>query len=142
MLRKIILITILLVPVAIAATNGFMPMKGTITYSWGNSIITSEVKSFTVNPPLVLTLGVLTYVLYRNSMAFRVAPLMSFMYAFLTLWLVWSGAKGELYGVFYYAVIFALIGLVGSIIAYLIHSFFLKFLSKKKANQMNEKSIS
>jgi len=131
MLRKIILITILLAPVAIAVANGFEPMKGTITYSWGSSIITSEVKSFTVNPPLVLFLGVLTYVLYRNSLAFRVAPLMSFMYAFLTLWLVWSGAKGELYGVFYYAFMFAIIGLVGSIIAYLIHSFFLKLFSKK-----------
>jgi hypothetical protein len=45
------LIVIMLIPVALAIAAGFEPMKWTVTYSWGNSIITSEVKSFTVNPP-------------------------------------------------------------------------------------------
>lgn len=129
--RNIVLIVILLAPVAIAVVNGFEPMKGTITYSWGNSIITSEVKSFTVNPVLILVLGALVYGLYRNNLAFRAAPAISFLYTFLTLWLVWSGARGELYGVFYYSVMFAFIGLVGAVIAYLIHRLLLKLFSQK-----------
>lgn len=134
--RKIILSAILLVPVAIAAANGFAPLEGTITYSWSNSIITSQVKSFTVNPPLVLFIGALVYYLYRNNLAFRMAPAISFLYTFLTLWLVWSGASWELFGVFYYAVVFAFIGLIGAIIAYLIHCLFLKLFSvRSKADE-------
>ncbi len=129
--KNIVLIVILLVPVAIAIANGFEPMKGTVSYNWGNSFITSEVKGFTVNPPLVLFLGALVYGLYRNNMAFRAAPAMSFLYTFLMLWLVWSGAKGELYAVIYYSVMFAFIGLFGAVIAFLIHSLFLKLFSKK-----------
>jgi hypothetical protein len=106
-------------------------MKGTVSFNWGNSFITCEVKGFTVNPPLVLFLGALVYGLYRNNTAFRAASAMSFLYTFLMLWLVWSGARGEFYGVFYYSVMFALIGLVGAVIAYLIHSLFLKIKSKK-----------
>jgi hypothetical protein len=135
-IRKIILSAILMVPIVIAAANGFAPMEGTITYSWGNSIITSEVKSFTVNPPLVLFIGALVYCLYRSNLAFRAAPAISFLYSFLTLWLVWSGVSWDLFGVFYYAVIFAFIGLIGAIIAYLIHSLFLKLFSvRSKADE-------
>lgn len=129
--KNIVLTVVLLVPVTIAIATGFEPMKGTITYSWGNSIITSEVKSFTVNPPLVLFIGALVYGLHRNNLAFRVAPAISFLYTFLTLWLVWSGARGELYAVFYYSVMFAFIGLIGAVIAYLFHSLFLKLFSQK-----------
>jgi len=129
--NNILLIVILLVPVAIAIANGFEPMKGTVTYSWGNSIITSEVKSFTVNPPLALFLGALVFGLYRNNLAFRVAPSITFLYTFLTLWLVWSGARGELYGILFYAVMFALIGLIGAAIAFFIYSLFLRIFFKK-----------
>lgn len=129
--KNIVLIAILLVPVAIAIVTGFEPMKGTVSFVWGKSFITSEVKAFTANPPLVLFLGALVYGLYRNNLSFRLAPAISFLYTFLTLWLVWSGARGELYGVFYYSVMFAFIGLIGAVIAYLFHSLFLKLFSKK-----------
>jgi zinc transporter ZupT len=52
------------------------------------------------------------------------------------LWLVWSGARGELYGALYYAVIFAFIGLLGAVIAYLIYSMFIKIFSKKRDSDM------
>lgn len=129
--KNVVLILILLVPVAIAIANGFEPMKGTVSFSWGSNFITCEVKSFTANPPLTLFLGALVYGLYRNNLAFRVAPAISFLYTFLTLWLVWSGASGELYGALFYAVMFAFIGLVGAVIAYLIYSLFLKLFAKK-----------
>lgn len=96
--KNIVLIAILLVPVVIAIATGFESMKGTVTYSWGNSTITSEVKSFTVNPPLILFLGALVYGLYRNNLSFLAAPAISFLYSFLMLWLVWSGARGEFPG--------------------------------------------
>ncbi len=134
--KSILLIVILLVPVAIAIANGFEPMKGTVTYSWGNSIITSEVKSFTVNPPLALFLGALVFGLYRNNLAFGVAPSITFVYTFFTLWLVWSGARGELYGVLFYAVMFALIGLIGAAIAFFIYSLFLRIFFKKSKSDM------
>ncbi|MFX4262513.1 hypothetical protein ACOBQJ_09955 [Pelotomaculum propionicicum] len=134
--KNILLIVILLVPVAIAIANGFEPMKGTVTYSWGNSIITSEVKSFTVNPPLVLFLGALVYGLYRNNLAFRMAPAISFLYTFLMLWLVWSGARGELYGILFYSVMFALIGLIGAAIAFFIYSLFIRIFLKKSKSDM------
>jgi len=89
-IRKITLSAILMVPVVIAAANGFAPMEGTISYSWGNSIITSEVKSFTVNPPLVLFIGALVYGLYRSNLAFRAAP--QFLSCTLFLHSGWSGA--------------------------------------------------
>ena len=81
--KNIVLIAILLVPVVIAIATGFESMKGTVTYSWGNSIITSEVKSFTVNPPLIIFLGALVYGLFRNNLAFRAASAVSFLYIFL-----------------------------------------------------------
>lgn len=92
--RNILFIIILLVPVVVAIANGFKPMTGTFTYSWGGSTITSEVKGLTVNPPLILFLGMLVYGFYRDSLAFLAAPAISFLYTFLTLWLVWSGARG------------------------------------------------
>ena len=119
---------------AIAIVNGFEPMKGTVTYSWGNTVITREVKSLTVNPPLALFLGALVFGLYRTRLAFGVAPLITFLYTFLTLWLVWSGVRGELYGVLFYAVMFALIGLIGAAIAFFIYSLFLRIFIEK-ANQ-------
>ncbi|HHU87464.1 MAG: hypothetical protein ACOX86_00170 [Pelotomaculaceae bacterium] len=77
------MIVIMLIPVALAIAAGFEPMKWTVTYSWGNSIITSEVKSFTVNPPLIIFLGALVYGLFRNNLAFRAASAVSFLYIFL-----------------------------------------------------------
>ena len=73
------MIVIMLIPVALAIAAGFEPMKWTVTYSWGNSIITSEVKSFTVNPPLIIFLGALVYGLFRNNLAFRAASAVSFL---------------------------------------------------------------
>ena len=130
--RNIIAIVILLVPVAIAIAIGFKPITGTVTYSWGHSIITSEIKGFTVNPPLVLFLGALVYGFYRDNLAFFAASAISFLYAFLMLWLVWSGARGELYGALYYAVMFAFIGLLGAVIAYLIYSIFSSIFIRKR----------
>ncbi|HAA26196.1 MAG TPA: hypothetical protein DCE11_08820 [Ruminiclostridium sp.] len=134
--KSILLIVILLVPVAIAIVNGFEPMKGTVTYSWGNTVITREVKSLTVNPPLALFLGALVFGLYRTRLAFGVAPLITFLYTFLTLWLVWSGVRGELYGVLFYAVMFALIGLIGAAIAFFIYSLFLRIFIEKSKSDM------
>jgi hypothetical protein len=129
--RNIIAIVILLVPVAIAIAIGFKPITGTVTCSWGHSIITSEIKGFTVNPPLVLFLGALVYGFYRDNLAFFAASAISFLYAFLMLWLVWSGARGELPGVLFYAAIFAFIGLVGAFIAHLVYSMFVRIFTKK-----------
>ena len=127
--RNIIAIVILLVPVAIAIAIGFKPITGTVTYSWGHSIITSEIKGFTVNPPLVLFLGALVYGFYRDNLAFFAASAISFLYAFLMLWLVWSGARGELQGVLFYAAIFAFIGLAGAFIAHLLYSLFTRIFT-------------
>ena len=67
------MIVIMLIPVALAIAAGFEPMKWTVTYSWGNSIITSEVKSFTVNP-LIIFLGALVYGLSGTTWPFARRP--------------------------------------------------------------------
>ncbi len=133
--RNILFIIILLVPVVVAIANGFKPMTGTFTYSWGGSTITSEVKGLTVNPPLILFLGMLVYGFYRDSLAFLAAPAISFLYTFLTLWLVWSGARGGLQGILFYTVIFAFIGLAGAAVAHLVYSLFVRMLAKNNEHR-------
>lgn len=110
-------ILLLLVPIVTAVYLGFEPMSAVVTYNWGSSVITSEVKSFMVNPPLVFILGFLVGSLYERVNGLIIAVKLSFLYSFLTLWLVWSGGRGEWYGVLYYSIIFAIIGLFGALAA-------------------------
>ncbi|TEB07861.1 hypothetical protein Psch_01416 [Pelotomaculum schinkii] len=119
-LMGVLLGLLLFVPVGTAIWLGFEPMSAVITYSWGTSIITSEVKSFMVNPPLIFFLGALAYSLYTKANGFIIAAALSFFYSFLTLWLVWSGGRGEWYGLLFYAVIFTIVGLGGASAAALV----------------------
>lgn len=129
-LRVAVLGILLLIPVGTAIWLGFEPMASVITYSWGKSVVTSEVKSFTVNPPVAFFLGALVYILYTEANGFIMAAAVSFLYSLLTLWLVWSGGRGEWYGVLFYAIIFAIMGLGGALAASLAR--FLYYKIKKE----------
>lgn len=124
--RGAVLGVLLFVPVGTAVWLGFEPMSAVVTYSWGKSVVTSEVKSFTVNPPLVFFLGALVYSLYTEANGFILAGAVSFLYSFLTLWLVWSGGRGEWYGLLFYGGIFAIMGLSGALAASLVRFLYLK----------------
>lgn len=121
---------LLFVPVGTAIWLGFEPMTAVITYSWGNCVVTSEVKSFMVNPPLILLLGALGYSLYTEAKGFIIAGTLSFLYSFLTLWLVWSGGRGEWYGLLFYTIIFTIIGLVGASAASFVRFLYHKIMKR------------
>lgn len=124
--RGAVLGMLLLVPISIAIWLGFEPMSAVVTYSWGKSVVTSEVKSFTVNPPVAFFLGALVYSLFTEANGFILAGVVSFIYTFLTLWLVWSGGRGEWYGLLLYAGIFAVMGISGALTVSLVRFLYLK----------------
>lgn len=121
---------LLFVPIGTAIWLGFEPMSAVITYSWGNSIITSQVKSFLVNPPLIFFLGALACSLYAGVNGLIIAAALSFLYSFLTLWLVWSGGQGEWYAVLFYSVFFAIIGLGGALAVFIVRFLYHRIMKR------------